>query len=303
MRVQVPLSLKVKEGEWLSGRKHRSWKPAYLLERYRGFESHFTRQLKKISETAMLLITSPWKYHLSEGKIKLSFLLFSFFSTFLINFKFRTALFYLFGKVFVLFEKSLIFTNLTTGFWVYLKLACWGALITVFPLFLYFIFLFLLKGINKAQSYLLFTTLIALFFTFCSLTILSLQYLFPFIFSFFLNFENPTGLIPLFLEARFDQYLTFLINYFVIIVWLFLFPLIWISLNFFLIKKNARRRIWIYTPCLISLLVIAPPDVLFQAFLLFFLIFIIESLLGSFLFLTLLLDKVIEESRIRTCDE
>ena len=244
-----------------------------------------------------------FKYHLQDLKIKLYFILISFILTFFINFIFRIELFYFLGQVFIQFQKNIIFTKLSTGFWVYFQLATWSTLFFLTPLVLYFSFLFLLKGFFQYESFFCFVFLFLFFCFYSYIIIFNLHYIFPFIFHFFLTFENPTGLISLHLEARFDQYISFLINYFIIMLLITLIPLILLIINFFFIKNLLYLRRNIYLPFFFFFLLIAPPDFILQLLLLIFLLFLIEIFLFLFFWIHNFFKNIIEESRIRTCDE
>ena len=253
--------------------------------------------------TVFMKYKIAFSYHWQDCKIKLYFLLFSFFITFAISFIFKIEVFYLLGKVFIQFSKNIIFTKVAAGFWVYFKLSLWSALFFLMPLFLYFTFLFILKGFKTYQSNFFFL-LLSLFYSFyISILLSSLYYIFPFFFSFFLSFENPTGLIPLHLEARFDQYIIFISNYFLLIMWVILLPLILLLVNYLLWKKLTNLRKSIYFFFLLSFAVLAPPDLALQLFFLVLLILITEILIFLFFLLKVNLENSTVESRIRTCDE
>lgn len=250
-----------------------------------------------------MLYKRAFIYHWEDCKVKLYFLSCSFLSTLIINFVYRLEIFYLIGKVFIVFQKEIIFTNVTAGLWVYLKLAILGSIVVLIPLIFYFMFLFLLKGFKSYQSSFLFNISI-IFIFFCFITIsLSFYYLFPFIFSFFLNFENPRGLISLCLEARFDQYVLFVLRYLMIIIGLLFIPTFLLIMHFLVLKKTRKLRRVIYGVTSLALLIIAPPDFFLQFFFILILILTVECLLWLFYILTFLFENLIEESRIRTCDE
>ena len=250
-----------------------------------------------------MIVTIPFNYHWQDIKIKLYFILISFILTFFINFIFRIELFYFLGQVFIQFNKNIIFTKLSTGFWVYFKLAMWSSLFFLIPLILYFIFLFLLKGFFQYESIFYFSFIFFIFSIYYFIILFNLYYIFPFIFYFFLNFENPTGLIPLQLEARFDQYISFIINYFLILLSITLLPLVLLILNFFFIKNLTYLRYNIYLPFFFLFLIIAPPDFILQLLIFLFLLILIEIFLFLFFWIHYFFKNLTEESRIRTCDE
>ncbi len=258
---------------------------------------------KKRSYFFFVMAKISFEYHWHDLKTKLYFVFISFIITFLISFIFRTELFYFLGQVFIQFQKNIIFTKLSTGFWVYFQLAWWSSLFFLLPLILYFTFLFLLKGFLQYKSIFYFTLSILFFLFFSYIIIFNLYYIFPFIFSFFLNFESTTSLISVQLEARFDQYISFLINYFLVILSITVVPFLILIINFFFIKKLKQIRCNIYLPLFFFFLLIAPPDLLLQLLLFLFLLILIEVFLFLFFLIDNFFKNLIEESRIRTYDE
>lgn len=282
------------------------WSKALVLKtnifllKYRGFESHFTRE--KIYLMKFMLTNLAFFYHWQDLKIKLYFLVFSFLSTFFISFFFKLEVFYFLGDVFIQFSKNIIFTKLSAGFWVYFKLGIWSTIFFIIPLILYFTFLYLLKGFNDYQSKLLFLVILGFFIFYFSIIASSLYTLFPFLFSFFLSFENPSGLIPLYLEARFDQYLSFLSGYFLLLIWILLVPTTLLLFNYLFHQFKSLRKL-IYCIFFISFLFIAPPDFFLQFFFFILVIILTELLFFLSFIIKKLFVNIIVESRIRTYDE
>lgn len=245
------------------------------------------------------------KSHWIDLQIKLSYIIFSYILTFLICYLFRINIFFYISKYFLLLDKKFIFTNLTTAFWVYFQLCCVISLIFIIPLLIYFIFFFILKSFYNYQI----KIFSFLFFLFYLILILILNffyiYIFPLLLNFFLNFENFQGPLTIQLEARLDQYLNFFIYFFLFIFFVLTIPILFLIIKYFFINHKSTKNIrkYVYSILIVCFILISPPDIMLQLIMLPSFFIFTEFLFFCFSILDSFMNYIIEESRIRTCDE
>ena len=242
------------------------------------------------------------KSHLTDLRIKTFYLILSYIVTFVICFGYRVNILLGISKFFVILNKKFIFTKISTGFWVYLKLSMITALILIIPIFIYFLILFLLKGIFTYQIKIFsFITVISFLFIGGALSLLY-NYLFPYILFFFLSFESKLEVLTITLEARLDQYLNFVIFFFLSMLILLFVPMLLLFIHLYF-KSNISIRKQLYIPLIFCFILFAPPDIMIQLFVFPFFIVFSEILLLVTMILKYFMQNINEESRIRTYDE
>ena len=118
--------------------------------------------------------------------------------------------------------------------------------------------------------------------------LLGYKIIIPNAWNFFLNFENKNIFFPLHFEAKLNNYLFFIINVLIGVVFCFQIPAIFFIFINFKIFKNLefiKRRKYIYILNIILGTLISSPDIFSQFFLIFCLILIYEILIFCLLFI------------------
>lgn len=112
-------------------------------------------------------------------------------------------------------EFSLIYTDLTEAFFVYLKVAVMSALLFSSPIFIWQFYMFLAPGLYKNEKDILLPYLIATPLLFVFGAAVAYYYIFPLAWKFFIAFENssPTaGTIPIEFMPSVSEYLDLVIQ-------------------------------------------------------------------------------------------
>lgn len=230
------------------------------------------------------------RIHLKELQIKLFYLLFSWINIFFICFLYKIKLFFYVAKPLILFNKQFIFTDLSSGFWVYFKLSFLISLIFLMPLVIYFVSLFLLKGLFNNQIRILFILLNLILISLVIVIFILFFFFLPQLVNFFIGFETISSPLIIQLQARIDKYFNFVFFLLWMTLILLLSPFIFIFYQFFNnAKKLKPHRGIIYSSFLFFFILLAPPDPLSQLTLLIIYFFLIEI----YLFLFLLIKKFV----------
>ena len=189
----------------------------------------------------------------------------------------------LINSIDTIYEINFIFTNITEVFYVYLKLIFFiSNQIFLFSL-LYHIFIFFSLGLYRSEyENLKFFSRLFMVLFFLSLLILNFI-LMPLSWSFFLKFQNQDlQLVPFYFEAKLDEYLTYYISLYYLVlantqISLFLFVLI----NYYsrdVTTIQNLRKLFYFLFFVISTLT-TPPDVISQLVFSFILICVYEIII------------------------
>lgn len=184
---------------------------------------------------------------------------------------------YLFSKYLLsqINSSKFFFSNIFQIFFLYIEISVYISLPIVFPFiilnfFQYFIPSLYKKEIDSWSKVLFFTTfwlIFSIFFTYF--------YLFPQFLKFFLLFETTNNFIPIFFEAKIDEYFIFLFNLFFKCICFFQLPtIIYFLMKLHIISLNTcfKKRNYIYLFILLISALINPPEIFTQIiFLIFFL--------------------------------
>ena len=244
-------------------------------------------------------------YHWRITRVLLFFFMCSFLISFFICLYYHNELLFFLSKPFLLLQKRLIFTHISTGFWVSLMTAFWFTVLVETPFFVYCILLFFSKAVYRYKLYFYSLFLLVTMFLLWCLFFVLYSWVLPLFLSFFLSFENPSTVLRVALEARLDQYLTFLTLLLIFLIGWMLIPLVLLSLRIY----TRDRLSWLflrkicYTLLLSFFLLIAPPDLFLQCIMSVPLVFLLEMIFFIFYIIEAFLKYLTEESRIRTYDE
>ncbi len=188
-------------------------------------------------------------------------------------------------------NRKLIYTSPTEAFMTYLKLSFYSSLFFSFPVFFAEFYLFLSPALYKNEKKNILFVIFFSSFLFLFGAIFCYFFILPMALKFFSSFENLSSIndstLPILLETKISDYLSFTINL------LFGFGIAFLSpiLLLFLIKGGyvkvkdlrSKRRYWIVIIFILSA-ILTPPDILSQISLAILLIILFEIviLLGKF---------------------
>ncbi len=180
-------------------------------------------------------------------------------------------------------NRKLIYTSPTEAFMTYLKLSFYSSLFFSFPIFFAEFYLFLSPALYKNEKKNILITIFFSSFLFLFGGIFCYFFILPMALKFFSSFENLSSIndstLPILLETKISDYLSFTINL------LFGFGIAFLSpiLLLFLIKGGyvkvkdlrSKRRYWIVIIFILSA-ILTPPDILSQVSLAILLIILFE---------------------------
>lgn len=213
--------------------------------------------------------------HVNELRWRLIYASIAFLSAFICSYLNITVVIYLFTLPFLkiskksIFESDFIFTNIFEAFSSYIYICLIVSLCAAIPFFIYITFSFFKVGLlNHEKKQLI--SFIRFFLIWSSISIILVYEIFlPFIFKFFLSFQNTeqTMFFTLKLEAR-------IINYVIQMSTFLLFGIIFCqipNLLMYLLKKNMitahflkTNRRMTFICCLIIGCLLSPPDIYSQ---------------------------------------
>lgn len=109
-------------------------------------------------------------------------------------------------------ERKLIYTGITEAFTTYVKVSGFFSLILTLPFFAIHLWKFIAPGLYKEEKIIfrIFLFLTPLFFL--SGALFAYYIIFPSAYNFFLSFETTQGPIPIQLEAKINEYLSFVMR-------------------------------------------------------------------------------------------
>lgn len=228
--------------------------------------------------------------HLREIKTRISYVFASFILTFMIIYEYKAEALYAIIQPLsnVNLGGHMIYTSMSEGFLVSMKLTLIVALLFILPCIVYQLWLFISPGLHKEERAFITSTIIgSMLFVFMGY-IITYNIIIPHAWKFFLSFETHGDPIALYLEARVLDYLAFILRLIFILNILSQVPImILVGLHLEMIQPkqliNARRLL--YLIALIIATLFSPPDIFSQLILWFFLISILEIslLIGNIL--------------------
>lgn len=244
-----------------------------------------------------------WYSHWIDLKYKSYYFWLSFVLTLSISLGYKDIPVFLISKSLLNYNKSFIFTKITTGFLVYFKVSVGLTLLITLPLVIMYIYLFLLKSFYNYQLRLfkISSTLLLIYYIVGCYSMY--LFLFKYLISFLLVFERTEGFLIILLEAKVDEFVNFWGQIVLSFLVLFVTLIITLGLNLthFLRNFYLRFYFWILFYCII--VTITPPDFIFHFLFFLFFLFFFESTLYLLLFINFLKTLKSGESRIRTYDE
>lgn len=164
---------------------------------------------------------------------------------------------------------SLIYTDLTEAFFVYLKVAIMSAFLLSSPVFIWQFYMFLAPGLYKSEKAVLLPYLIATPVLFTTGATIVYYYIFPLAWKFFITFENSGKSfgIPIEFMPSVSEYLDLVIQFMFAFGTAFQIPVILtLMVRVGLLTTQSlsnRRRIAIVIIFIIAA-ILTPPDVLSQ---------------------------------------
>ena len=161
----------------------------------------------------------PLLYHLLELRQRLIYALIGFFAAFILCYAYAEEIFHFLVKplAVLLQEKGhrrLIYTGLTEAFLTYIKVAAFAAAFFSFPVIASQTWLFIAPGLYRKERKVFIPLLIATPVLFLIGAAFAYYVIFPNAYAFFLSFETPgsTGQLPIQLEAKVNEYLSFVMR-------------------------------------------------------------------------------------------
>ena len=182
-----------------------------------------------------------------------------------------------------------IFTDITEAFRTSLLLSFGFAFYIQIPFIIYNIWSFFVPSLfeheRKIFSYFCFFFL----FLYILATLIIINFIFPFLCNFFLNFETKTDFLDIHCEARISSYISFILKLCCISHLFFQLPffsLLFFQLRLFNISDLFIHRRFIYWCFIFFSAMIAPPDLFLQSLISITFLFTLEISLFCLLLLT-----------------
>lgn len=164
-------------------------------------------------------------------------------------------------------HRRLIYTNLTEAFVTYLKLAMFAGFFVSFPVLAWQIYAFLAPGLYKRERRMILPYLVIAPLLFFAGAALAYYDIFPLAWKFFVSFENPSGALPIELEARVGDYLSLVMQLLIIFGLSFQLPVVLTLLaqtGVVDAASLARGRRYAIVIIVVVAGVITPPDIFSQ---------------------------------------
>ncbi|MGV8947902.1 MAG: twin-arginine translocase subunit TatC [Candidatus Paracaedibacter sp.] len=161
----------------------------------------------------------PLLHHLLELRQRLIYALIGFFIAFILCYTFAEEIFqFLVQPLATLLQEKgqrrLIYTGLTEAFLTYIKVSAFAAAFLSFPVIASQLWMFIAPGLYRQERKVFIPLLIATPILFLIGAAFAYYVIFPVAYAFFLSFETPgsTGQLPIQLEAKVNEYLSFVMR-------------------------------------------------------------------------------------------
>jgi len=166
-------------------------------------------------------------------------------------------------------ERRMIFTGLTEAFFTYIKLGMFAAFIVSFPFIAAQLYIFLAPGLYKKERKMLMPFIIISPILFWLGAAFVYYLIMPLAMEFFLSFESPAtqSKLPIELEARVSEYLSFVMQMIIGFGLAFQLPVILILLGKIGVLKVEylqRNRRFAVLIIFVAAAILTPPDVISQ---------------------------------------
>jgi sec-independent protein translocase protein TatC len=214
----------------------------------------------------------PLLAHLIELRQRLIYSLIGFFIIFAVCYAYSQEIFtFLVTPLTILLEEKghhrLIYTGLTEAFLTYIKVAAFAAAFLSFPLVASQLWLFIAPGLYRQERKVFMPLLIATPVLFLLGAAFAYYVIFPNAYAFFLSFETPgsTGQLPIQLEPKVNEYLSFVMRLIFAFGVSFELPVLLVLLaNVGMVTAKALQAKWRFAVVGIfaSAAIITPPDIL-----------------------------------------
>ena len=165
-------------------------------------------------------------------------------------------------------HRKLIYTGVAEAFLTYVRVAFFVGCFVTFPFGLFHLWRFMLPGLFPHEKKICRLMFILIPVLFLAGSLFAYYVVFPNVFTFFLSFENWQSDVPMVLEARMYEYLSFISHTLLAFGLAFQLPIaLYLLVTFGMIRYESLKkqwRIWILIITVVSA-IITPPDVLSMA--------------------------------------
>lgn len=182
-------------------------------------------------------------HHLVELKLRLIYIIFSFFLSFFICYYYCFQVIYVFAKPFLQYTNKFMFTNLTEALYTNIEISFLCSFYITIPLGLYQFWCFLIPSKFRNERQKINFTFVLIFIFFVSSVLFVYLFFLPKLYGFLLNFQISTHLLHIELQARIQSYVKLACRIFVFFTFFFQFPLIFL----FLVKHNYIKLNFLFT--------------------------------------------------------
>ena len=182
-----------------------------------------------------------------------------------------------------------IFTDITEAFRTSLLLSFGFSFYIQIPLIIYNIWSFFVPSLFQNERKILSYFCFFFLFLYILATLIIINFIFPFLCNFFLNFETKTDFLDIHCEARISSYISFIFKLCCISHLFFQLPffsLLFFQLRLFNISDILIHRRFIYWCFILLSAIIAPPDLFIQSLISITFIFTLEISLFFLLLFT-----------------
>lgn len=229
----------------------------------------------------ILPVRSIFYRHLFELKLRLAYVIFSLFISFLTCYYYCFEIIYIFAKPFLQYSNRFMFTNLAEAFYTSIEISFLCSLYTVIPLFLYQFWCFIIPSKFENERKKLNFTFFSIFIFFIISILFVYSIFLPKLYEFLLNFQINTNLLHIELQARIQSYVELACKIFIFFTFFFQLPLIFLSLvkhkciKLYFLFANRKKIVLI---ALIISALISPADIVAQLSLTLFVVISLEIL-------------------------